>query len=236
MLYSIAQWGFALITFVFFGLLLKELRSALKTSDYPEVKKDKIFRNTVIVLLAWMVVTSYLSLSGFLDDFTSVPPRFFLIIIIPLVLIIWLMTTKTVKELLLTIPPQNIIRLQSFRVFVEALLWVLFIANLAPVQMTFEGRNFDVFSGLSAPIIAWLISRNKISRKGVIVWNVACLLLLINIVAIALLSTPTPFRVFMNEPANTIVTKFPIVWLPAFLVPLAYTLNVLSIKQMLLRK
>jgi hypothetical protein len=42
---------------------------------------------------------------------------------------------------------------------------------------------------------------------------------------------PTPFRVFMNEPSNTIVAKFPIVWLPALLVPLAYGLHFLSLRQ-----
>ena len=63
------------------------------------------------------------------------------------------------------------------------------------------------------------------------VWNILCLMLLINIVTIALLSAPVPFRVFMNEPANTIVTTFPFIWLPALLVPLAYGLHILSVVQ-----
>lgn len=45
--------------------------------------------------------------------------------------------------------------------------------------------------------------------------------LLATIVTVAFLSAPTPLRVFMNEPANTIVTTFPYVWLPAFLVQAA---------------
>ena len=57
------------------------------------------------------------------------------------------------------------------------------------------------------------------------------LLLLGNIAAIAVLSTPLPFRFFMNEPANTIVFNFPFVWLPVFVVPFAALLHVLSIKK-----
>jgi hypothetical protein len=97
--------------------------------------------------------------------------------------------------------------------------------------MTFEGRNFDVVSGLTAIVIAILVTNKKISPSIVIAWNFLGLALLINIVAIAIMSMPTPFRVFMNEPANTIVTRFPVVWLPALLVPLAYGLHFLSFRQ-----
>jgi hypothetical protein len=43
-------------------------------------------------------------------------------------------------------------------------------------------------------------------------------LLLANILAVALLSAPTAFRTFHNEPANVWVTQAPWVWLPAVLV------------------
>ena len=62
------------------------------------------------------------------------------------------------------------------------------------------------------------------------------LMLLINIVLISVVSAPVPFRMFMNEPANTIVATFPAVWLPALLVPLAYFLHILSIKQLIRKR
>ena len=109
---------------------------------------------------------------------------------------------------------------------------MLFIAELLPEQMTFEGRNWDILAGFTAPIIAVLVSKGRISRTGIVIWNLVCLALLINIVTIAILSTPTPWRVFMNEPANYIVAYFPISWLPGFLVPLAYYLHFMSLRQM----
>ena len=57
-----------------------------------------------------------------------------------------------------------------------------------------------------------------IPRALVLAWNALGLALLATIVAVAFLSTPSPLRVFANEPANTIVAAFPYVWLPAFLV------------------
>jgi hypothetical protein len=113
---------------------------------------------------------------------------------------------------------------------------MLLIAELLPIQMSFEGRNFDILAGLTAPVIAYLFKKKILNSTWLKVWNFLCLGLLINIVTIAFLSMPTPLRVFMNEPVNTIVAVFPIVWLPAFLVPLAYTLHLFSLKQMYFQK
>jgi hypothetical protein len=101
--------------------------------------------------------------------------------------------------------------------------------------MTFEGRNFDIITGVTAVLLTTRLSSlvllNKLPRFAIILWNMMGLALLINFVAIAFLSMPTPFRYFMNEPANTIVTEFPISLLPAFLVPLAYMLHILSVRK-----
>jgi hypothetical protein len=121
-------------------------------------------------------------------------------------------------------------------VFVEILIWMLFIQNLLPVQMTFEGRNFDILAGLTAPIMSYLAFQNKVSKMVLIIWNIACLGLLINIVSVAILSMPTPLQYFHNEPANTIVTVFPISLLPAFLVPLAYMQHFFSLRLLTLKK
>lgn len=229
----VAQAGFLLLTIIFFGLLLRELRVALPKTNFTIEKQKTIFNRTIFSLISWFVIVSALSISGIIQDFTSLPPKFFIVIIIPLITIVIITFSKTLKEILSVIPPQNIIRLQVFRVFVEILLWLLFIKNVLPVQMTFEGRNFDIISGLTAPVVPYIISSKYSSKAILIVWNIICLGILINIVTIAILSTPTPFRVFMNEPANTIVAHFPVVLLPAFLVPLAYGLHFFSLRQIL---
>jgi len=233
--YTITQAGFVATTIVFYGLLLAQLRKSLASTSFTENKKKKIFNGTLIGLIGWAVVTAILSLAGILGDFSTFPPKLFIVLVIPLATIIWVVRRKEMKEILLHTPPASIIWIQSFRIVVEVLLWRLFVDNLAPIQMTFEGRNFDILSGLSAIVVAVLVTKNKISSPLVIAWNFAGLALLANIVTVAILSMPTPMRVFMNEPANPIVTKFPVVWLPALLVPLAYGLHFLSLRQYLRR-
>ena len=232
-LYFLAQAGFILLPLLYYGLFLKALRSGLAKTNFIPSKRKRIFYGAVIALSGWTILISILSITGIILDFSTVPPKLFIVLIIPFVSILVITFTKTSKEILDVIPTHHIIRLQSFRMVVEILLWILFIQNLLPVQMTFEGRNFDILAGLSAPFIAYLCRAKKLHRSIALLWNVICLGLLMNIVIIAVLSMPTPFRVFMNEPSNTIVAHFPFVFLPGLLVPLAYGLHFFSLRQLM---
>jgi hypothetical protein len=183
-------------------------------------------------ILLWLVISGVLAYLGFFNDFTTLPPKFIIVILVPLITILWGTSTDSFRQMVRHISPQQILYLQGFRVVVEILLWMLFIAGSIPEQMTFEGLNWDILAGITGPVAGFLFYKNKIGPFAVKVWNICGLVLLINIIIVAILSTPVPFRLFMNEPANTIVTTFPIVWLPAFLVPLAYGLHIISWIQM----
>lgn len=237
-LYLTTQIGFVATTLIFYSLVIFQLKKALSISNFAIGEQRNIIKRVIVALLLWMVVLSGLSLSGFFLNFDTIPPRFVVIIAIPLVTLIWaLLISKTTKQILQLVPAQAIINLQVFRVIVEILLWMLFIQNLLPIQMTFEGLNFDILAGITAPLIAYFgIVKNKWPSRLIIVWNMVSLGLLLNIVIIAILSFPTTFRYFMNEPANAIVATFPFVWLPGFLVPLAYGLHFLSIRKHLNQK
>lgn len=218
------------VTVIYVALFLLILRKALRFTSFPVRKSNRIWYGLLISIVVWLCIISFLAAEQVFSDFSSMPPRFLFIVLIPLGVILWATLSTSAGEIVSRIPPESILYLQSFRVFVELLLWMLFIQNLIPIQMTFEGYNFDILVGLTAPVIALIVHR-KGSATLLLIWNVFGLCLLINIVTIAVLSTPVPFRVFMNEPANRIVTQFPFVWLPGILVPLAYTLHILSIRQ-----
>lgn len=65
----------------------------------------------------------------------------------------------------------------------------------------------------------WLATGDRpAARRVVMAWNLLGLGLLLNIVTISLLSAPTPFRVFQNEPSSAWITQVPWVWLPTVLV------------------
>lgn len=190
-------------------------------------------KNSLIIVPAWLVVISVLGWSGVLDDFSSFPPRMVSVLIFPLLLTIWFIISSRSDRYAQLLPAAQVVRLQSFRVIVELFLWWGFIDQIVPQQMTFEGRNFDILVGLTAPLVSWyFLKEGNIKPVPVLIWNILGLALLVNIVTIAVLSMPTPMRYFTNEPANTIVAGFPWVLLPGCLVILAFLLHLLSIKQM----
>ncbi len=200
-----------------------------------EAQRKILFR-TIVFFVLWIVLVSLLALRGFFLNFSAMPPRPALTIFIPVLILCFMAFSKKGTELLKVAPPHWLIGMQVFRILVELVLWRAFIRNLLPVQMTFEGYNFDIFSGILAIPFA-IIIKNKWSPRMVLAYNVIGLLLLANILIIAVLSMPTQLRHFMNEPANTLVGEFPFIFLPAILVVIALTLHIFSLRQLwLLRK
>jgi hypothetical protein len=231
-LFPLTKVGFAIVTIVYFFLLLREIQRAVKVSAIEESKKKRFVTSVIVAIVSWAVFVAAWSLSGVMSNFSLFPLNMGPILIIPLIAAILFTFSRTFAEVLSHIPQHKLVYLQSFRIFVEILIWMLFIDDLLPVQMTFEGRNFDVISGITGIIIGYLSSQGKLPRTVMIIWNIACLGLLINIVTIAILSMPVPFRVFTNEPSNTVVGQFPISLLPAMLVPLAYILHFFSLRKL----
>jgi hypothetical protein len=169
----------------------------------------------------WLGLSAAAAGSGILSDFERVPPPMTALAGLAALLTAGLALSHVGKRLLLGVSLAALVGFQAFRVPVEIMLAQLFHAGEIPIQMTFEGRNFDIISGLSAIPIAWLASRGRLPRWTLLLWNVLGLGLLCNIVVISILSMPLPVRQFFNEPANVIVTTWPFVWLPVFLVQAA---------------
>lgn len=131
------------------------------------------------------------------------------------------------------LPAPVFLGLESFRIVVELFLHQLWLEGLVPRMLTFEGANFDIVIGASAPLIAWLISNRHIGRRVGIAWSVAGILMLLNVIVRSVLTTPGPTHLITSDLANRAVTQFPYTFIPAFLAPLAMLLHVLSIRALI---
>jgi hypothetical protein len=227
---------FIMLVFTLVFLIAMGYRSILIKAGTDAVTRKKKIRRLLIPILFWLLFLAKISDMHFFHDWSAMPPRLAIAGLPPLVFAIALISSKKFTQLIALIPQQWIVFIQSFRILMEFILWWLFLENIIPKQMTFEGRNFDILAGITALIVTYLISRKKISNPFLISWNIFGLVLLLNIFVVAVLSAPFPFRMFMNEPANTMVAYFPFVWLPGFVVPVAYTMHFISIKKSLLEK
>lgn len=187
----------------------------------------------LIILFGWLTLTGVLAARGVLGDFSTTPPRVMLIAGGAMFAMALMILAPLGRRLALATPIAWLIGFQAFRVGVEICLSLLYHAGIVPAQMTLEGRNWDMLTGLTALPMAWLWSRGRISRGWLLVWNVAGLALLLNILIVSILSMPTALRVFPDGPANTFVTTAPYVWLPALLVPTALGGHLLALRYLL---
>ena len=189
-------------------------------------------RTTLLLLTAWILLLGILSINGFFSNFSALPPRLAFPLLLPLPVILYISYSAGGRELLRRIPLHWLIYLQTFRIVVEIVLWWAVKEGSLPVQMSFEGRNFDLLTGLLAlPVGYYCFVKKSWPSWVALLYNIMGLLLLINAVAIAVLSMPTPLRVFHNEPSTTLLAQVPYIYLPGLLVPLAYTLHIFSLRQ-----
>ena len=115
------------------------------------------------------------------------------------------------------VPLWILVGVQGFRLPLEVAMHAMYERGIMPVQMSYSGRNFDIVTGFAAIIVAALLMAGRAGRGLVLGWNLLGLALLLNIVTIAILSTPR-FRYFGDNQLNVWVTYPPFVWLPAVMV------------------
>lgn len=190
---------------------------------------------TLLILSGWLLLQAMIALPGFYTETRGMPPRFMLTIVPPLLFITLLFATTKGRQYVDSLDIKTLTILHVVRVPVEIVLLWLFLQQAIPQLMTFEGRNFDLVSGLTAPIVYYLgFVKKQFGFKLIIAWNVICLGLLINIVINAVLAAPFPFQLFAFDQPNVAVLYFPYVWLPACIVPLVLLAHLVAIRQLLL--
>ncbi|MEJ0104803.1 MAG: hypothetical protein WDO19_20610 [Bacteroidota bacterium] len=189
---------------------------------------------TFIVLASWLMIQAIISLKGFYTDTNTIPPHIALLIAPPVLLILLLFVTKKGRIYIDGLDAGRLTYVHVVRVLVEFGLIVLFNHKLIPGLMTFEGRNFDIFSGITAPLVARFgYERKQLPVKLLLAWNFICLALVLNVVVNGMLSAPSVFQQFAFDQPNIAILYFPFAWLPSFIVPIVIFSHLVCIRQLL---
>ena len=107
----------------------------------------------------WLFFQAVLATGSFYAKTDSVPPRIAVFGIIPAFLLITALFVFARKDFISQLSLKTLTILHFVRVPVELVLLWLFQAGQIPQLMTFEGRNYDILSGLTAPLVFWLAFR-----------------------------------------------------------------------------
>lgn len=203
---------FILTTFASVGFLIQAVKN---------IGRGKLPSQVLIFLLPlWIFFQAVITMGGFYQNSSSMPPRIVLFGVLPALLTIVGYFIFFRESFIDKIPLRLLTMLHIVRIPVELVLLWLFQNGQVPQLMTFEGRNFDIFSGIMAPIVFLIAFRGNATKRGLLIaYNILGLILLANIVTIAALSIPSPMQQFAFDQPNRAVTFFPYSWLPSIVVP-----------------
>ncbi len=215
------------VLFLMFLLFIVSVVGAL-TANY-------LSRRTAAWVLAslfvWLLYVGVLASFGVIRNVALRPPGIAFIVVPELLLVFFLFVRSAEgARIALAFPLWVVLGMQSFRAGVELFLHQLWIEGLVPKMLTYQGANVDILIGISAPIMAWLFTRQRLGIGPMLLWNVMGLMTLANVVIRSALTAPGPLRMIHAEVSNTAIAIFPFTYIPGFFVPLAVVLHVLAIR------
>ena len=191
-------------------------------------------RILLFLLPLWIFFQAVMATGGFYLVTSGTPPRLVIFAVLPALALIAAYFVFFRESFIDRLPLKILTMLHVVRIPVEIVLFWLFVGGAVPQVMTFEGRNFDIVSGILAPIVYLAAFRGtRPNRWMLIAYNVLGLILLFNIVSIAIMAVPSPMQQIAFDHPNVGVLLFPYIWLPAIVVPIVLFSHLAALWQLL---
>jgi hypothetical protein len=184
-----------------------------------------------VVLAAWAIITMLLARRGFFQppDPYSPPPIGITLILVLFALGVCLLASPSLRRLLSN--QRNLMLLNLWRLV--GLVFLMLMANgQMPALWALPAGIGDVIVGATAPWIAGQVDAPQ-GRRAAMIFNLFGMADLVVAVGLGIMTSPGPAQVFHTTPTSELATHFPLVLVPAFLVPLAFVLHVISLWQLI---
>jgi hypothetical protein len=212
-----AVLAFVVIPFVLLGALLWGTAAASRRLGENETTRRRALLVTALASVLWMAATWLIAETGVLRQWDATPPPFALLVLAIFGVTFSIAGTGYGRRLATGLPLWTLVGVQGFRYPLELAMHGMYERGVMPGQMSYTGRNFDIVTGITAVVVAWLVYTRRAGRGIVRAWNIVGLVLVLNVVTVGILSTPR-FRLFGEDRLNVFITYTPFIWLPAVMV------------------
>lgn len=207
--------------------------AALKKSGWPATEQSSAMRTVAGVLIGWFAVAATLSWNGVFEGALGRAPTIQYGLFIPIILgIVMMWRSAFVARIIDIVPQQWIIAVQLYRA-----LGVVFLVQYAmghmPGLFAFPAGIGDVAVGLLAPVVASRYARNPQAHAAEVrTWNLLGIADLAIAVGTGFLTSPSALQMYAFDNPNTLISAFPLVLVPVYLVPLSIVLHIASLKKL----
>ncbi|MEZ4886459.1 MAG: hypothetical protein R3E32_17110 [Chitinophagales bacterium] len=228
------QFGYITLTIIMVVIILLGYNHTLKSINTPTDVRKKYLGRTWIGLFLWIAYAFAVAKSSIIQTF-EFPPRFPLFLILPaFVFIGFFLRRYRNSAVIAAIPKSWLIYYQTFRIGIESLFLTTVAAGMLHSEVTFEGYNYDMVFAATAPFVAYLVFHKRLfSEKFALAWNYLGLAVIASI--IFLFTTTIYFPSIWGSTESLApmdVVTFPFVLVPAFLMPSAVFMHIVSIIQL----
>ncbi|MDW3191666.1 MAG: hypothetical protein R8G66_04855 [Cytophagales bacterium] len=224
----------AFIPYIFVAITIATLLFIIAAVDKATPKKTN-FTATIVgtAIILWLFLIALGAFYGFFEDYEARPPRLFLLFAVNTLVMIVLFSIKRSRALIQKLPITILTFIHIIRIPVEMVLWWLANEGMLDHKLTFEGSNFDILIGITAPFAAiFMLGLKSKSRFAAIIWNIVGILMLANIVIMAIRASPYFYDPALFGKPNIAVFYFPFIWLPGFVVPAVLFSHITSLYQL----
>jgi hypothetical protein len=211
--------------------VLAGMRRTLQLAVLPQNDKDRTWRSVAGLLVGWFLAALVTSLLEFYKGGISRVPTTQYGLFLPIfagVALYW--RWPALRRLVELVPQEWIVAIQVYRVL-GGIFLVLYAGGLIPGAFALPAGTGDVIVGVLAPAVAILYSRRG-SSGFVRAWNLFGIADLIVAVTTAFLTSPSRLQLLAFDKPNTLISSFPLVLIPVFLVPLAILLHLASLSKL----
>ena len=212
------------------SMLLSGIRRALKQSSWSGKDRDRAFWSLTSVLFGWFAVALVTAILGAYHANSLKTPTIQYALLTPIVLgVVLFWRWGLLRRVLEIIPNEWLVGVQLYRVLGGVFL-VLYATEYIPGFFALPASIGDVLVGLFAPFVAAAYARGSngafaSARR----WNFAGITDLVVAVTTGFLSSPSRLQLVAFDRPNNLITMFPLVMIPAFLVPLSVLLHFASL-------
>jgi hypothetical protein len=145
---------------------------------------------------------------------TAMPPPMLGYALVSVLVPVWAAFSGLGTRIAHGVPIAALVLVQAFRLPLELILHSWYAQGSIPVQMTYEGHNFDIVSG-SLALVSGLYMLLTHSAPRALAWtfNLVGSALLLAVATIAITSTPTPLRLYTEGQPLLVGAYFPYAWI-----------------------
>jgi len=213
--------------------LLWGMRTAISRAELSAPVQRRSFWAGTTLLVGGFLAALLLSWLGFYQGTPTRIPTLEFGLLLPIIAgVMFYWRSSVLRRIIAAASQRLIVGIQFYRVL-GIIFLVLFAGGAMPGVFALPAGTGDVAVGLAAPAVAFAFARGLRGSTGLVrAWNLFGLADLVVAVTTGFLSSPSPLQKFAFDNPNTLITAFPLVMIPVFLVPLAILLHLASLTKL----